>query len=111
MQRLFVPDYEIDALPRGQQTEKQSVTHTCTRVFHERASLILGAWRSGREHCRLSEVVSDDVAFGSGALHSRNGNTSRLCILAFLSHAAAAAAAAVAGRLARAGGPHTTIKH
>jgi len=27
----------------------------------------------------------------SGALHSRNGNTSRLCILAFLSHAAAAA--------------------
>lgn len=30
----------------------------------------------------------------SGALHSRNGNTSRLCILAFLSHAVAAAAAA-----------------
>lgn len=46
------------------------MTHACTRVSRERASRVLGPGAL-EEHCRLSEVVSDDVAFGRVALEER----------------------------------------
>ena len=55
---------------------------------------VSGSWNDRSKRRRLSEVDS------RRALRPKNSNTSPLCILAFLSHAAPAEA-----------GPHTTIKH
>lgn len=67
---LFAPNYEIDERCPEVNSRERVVTHACMRVSREHASRVL---RPGalKEHCRLFEMVSDDVAFGRVALEER----------------------------------------
>lgn len=106
---LFAPDYEIDERCPEVNSRERGVTHACTRVSREHASRVL---RPGalEEHCRLSEMVSDDVALGRVALEERQ-HESTMHPRIPLSRCGGRSAGRPASQRARAGGPHTTIKH